>query len=103
MKIMIYGIGGKLEAGASGDCHIGTANDRTTYRSLLKMVGLMGGYAVSLHGTFDGYHSPEMLDEDITNPISGEYSLPEAYAMLREVEATEMHGLVNPLPQQAWD
>ena len=87
MKIMIYGIGGKLEAGASGDCHIGTANDRTTYRSLLKMVGLMGGYAVSLHGTFDGYH-PEMLDEDITNPISGEYSLPEAYALL-------------PLPQQA--
>ncbi len=78
MKINIYGIGGALEAGASGDCHIGTANDRTTYRSLLKMVGLMGGYAVSLHGNIDS------RAED----ISGEYSLPEAYALL-------------PLPQQA--
>ena len=78
MKLMIYGIGGRLEAGASGDCHVGTANDVATYRSLLNMVGLMGGYAVSLHGNIDS----------ISEDISGEYSLPEAYALL-------------PLPQQA--
>ena len=42
------------------------------------MVGLMGGYAVSLHGNIDS----------ISEAISGEYSLPEAYALL-------------PLPQQA--
>jgi len=87
MKLMIYGIGGRLEAGASGDCLVGIAHDTTTYRSLLELVGLMGGYAVSLHGTFDGYHE-DMMDEDIINPISGEYSLPDALALL-------------PLPKQA--
>jgi len=78
MKIMIYGIGGKLEAGVSGDCHIGVAYDVQEANDLLNIVKTNGGYAVSLHGNIDS----------ISEAISGEYSLPEAYALL-------------PLPQQA--
>lgn len=73
MKIKIYGIGGKLESGASGDCPIGTAYDLLTYNSLLNFVKSKGGYAVSLHGTFD------------SDPISGEYSLQDAFNLSKTI------------------
>jgi len=69
-KITVYGIGGKLSPGPSGDCLVGTAYDLTTLNSLLNFVRMKGGYAVSLHGVFDG------------NIISGEYSLADAFLLL---------------------
>ena len=80
MKLMIYGIGGRLEAGASGDCHVGTAHDVQEVISLLNIVKTNGGYAVSLHGKIDS------RAED----ISGEMSLPEAYNLFSR-EASYYH------------
>ena len=69
-KITVYGIGGKLLAGPSGDCLVGTAYDRLTFGSLLGFVKSKESYAVSLHGTIDG------------NTISGEYSIADAFLLL---------------------
>jgi hypothetical protein len=57
MKINIFAIGGKFEAGPSGDEFIGTAHDPRTALSLINYVEQCGGYAVSLHGTgLNGIH-----------------------------------------------
>ena len=69
-KITVYGIGGKLLAGPSGDCLLGTAHDRITFGTLVGFVKLKGGYAVSLHGIVDG------------STVSGEYSIADAFLLL---------------------
>lgn len=66
MNITVYAIGGKWQAGPSGDCIVGTTHDTITFLNLLDLVEMKGGYAVSIHGTFG------------TNLISGEYSLTDA-------------------------
>ena len=69
-KITVYGIGGKLLAGPSGDCLVGTAHDLVTFGTLLNFVRMKGGYAVSLHGIVDGA------------AVSGEYSMADAFLLL---------------------
>jgi len=75
MDIKIYGIGGKLQAGYTGDCFVGTAYDTLTYSSLLDLVELKEGYMVSMHGTFG-------TDSNLPF-ISGEYSLTDARNLLQ--------------------
>lgn len=75
MDIKIYGIGGKLQAGSTGDCYIGTAHDTTTFLSLVDLVELQGGYMVSLHGTFGKIIR-----------TSGEYSLADARNLIETME-----------------
>lgn len=70
MDIKIYAIGGKWQAGFTGDCFVGTAHDSLTFTSLLDLVELKGGYMVSMHGTFG-------TDSNLPF-ISGEYSLTDA-------------------------
>lgn len=69
MNIKVYGIGGKWQAGNKGDCPVGTATDPLTFTSLIDLVELKGGYAVSLHG----------------GDISGAYSLADARDILKRV------------------
>ena len=75
MDIKIYAIGGKWQAGPSGDCPVGTAHDSLTFNSLMDLVDSKGGYAVSLHGTVS-------TTGDYT-AVSGEYSLTDARNLLK--------------------
>lgn len=88
MDIKIYGIGGKLQAGSTGDCFVGTAYDTLTYSSLLDLVELKGGYMVSMHGTFGN------------NRISGEYSLTDARNLLSSERRGEKVSHPDPLHDQ---
>lgn len=72
MKMTIYAIGGKWNAGPSGDEYVGTAYDAVTAANLFNLVEMKGGYAVSLHG--DNLES--------LNAISGECGLREARIMV---------------------
>jgi len=72
ITVTVYAIGGKWQAGPSGDCIVGTAHDTITFLNLLDLVEMKGGYAVSMHGTFG------------TNLISGEYRLTDARNILRK-------------------
>lgn len=81
MEITIYGIGGRCSIGSStGDCLIGKAYDTQTFLSLISLVELKGGYAVSMHGTF-GTNSNLPF-------ISGEYSLNDARNLVQILEKT---------------
>lgn len=75
MDIKIYAIGGKWQAGSTGDCFIGTSYDTLTFMSLLDLVELKGGYCVSMHGTFG-------TDSNLPF-ISGEYSLTDARNLVK--------------------
>ena len=75
MDIKIYAIGGKWQAGFTGDCFVGTAHDRLTFTSLLDLVELKGGYMVSMHGTVSA-------TGDYT-AVSGEYSLNDARNLVK--------------------
>lgn len=75
MNITLYAIGGKWQAGPSGDCIVGTAHDTHTFLSLLDLVELKGGYMVSMHGTFG-------TDSNLPF-ISGEYSLTDARNLVK--------------------
>lgn len=79
MKMMIYAIGGKWEPGLSGSEFVGCAYDSVTAMSLLDLIELKGGYAVSLHG--DDLHT--------LNAISGECSIREARVMFTLWKAKE--------------
>lgn len=72
MKMMIYAIGGKWVSGPSGDEYVGEAHDAITASSLLDLVEMKGGYAVSLHG--DNLGS--------LNAISGECCMKHARSMV---------------------
>ena len=75
MNMEIYAIGGKWQAGPSGDCPVGTAHDNLTFNSLMDLVELKGGYAVSLHGTVSATGD--------YNAVSGEYSLNDARNLVK--------------------
>lgn len=70
MNIRFYAIGGQWDPGTTGDCAIGTARNSLTAFSLLDLVELKDGYAVSLHGT-----------NQKGDMISGEFTLREAREM----------------------
>ena len=72
MKMNIYAIGGKWASGPSGDECVGVAHDALTAASLLDLVELKGGYAVSLHGDNLG----------CLNAISGECGIRQARSMV---------------------
>jgi hypothetical protein len=72
MKMTIYAIGGKWNAATTGDEYVGTAHDAVTASSLLDLVEMKGGYAVSLHGDNLG----------CLNAISGECGMREARSMV---------------------
>lgn len=74
MHVRVFAIGGNWSIAnmtSTGDCFVGNASDLTTLNSLIDLVELKRGYAVSLHGNIG--------DET----ISGEMLLADARAWVR--------------------
>lgn len=72
MKVLIYIIGG-----GNNDQLLGTAHDATTALNLIRLSGIMGASAVSLHGPMNHGHPP----------LSGEMSLSAATKLFQDALA----------------
>jgi hypothetical protein len=83
--VYIYAIGGNWNPGPSGDEFVGCAYDASTALSLLDLVELKGGYAVSLHG--DNLHT--------LNAVSGECGVREARIMFKLWKEKEAVGVAG--------